>query len=301
MKIAAFEFQLRPKKVLSLPVFKGSTFRGTFGRALKRSICVIRNKECEDCILYANCAYPYIFDTTDENGHPVLRPFVLQIPEYENEYTSDQIFSLGIVLFGKAIHYLPYFIVSFQNIGERGIGKYKSKFELEKVINTAPFHNSREIYTNETRLLKKDFISFTLDHVERKSIHSITLEFLTPVQLRKNNRPTSEIDFHLFYTSLVRRYKRLQWAHSEENTELPSYSSEELEKIRTSATDLKFNRFRRYSNRQRQEMYLMGVTGKITFEGDLTSYYPMLKIGEYIHVGKNAAFGLGQYKIVEEL
>jgi hypothetical protein len=38
---------------------------------------------------------------------------------------------------------------------------------------------------------------------------------------------------------------------------------------------------------------LSGFVGLITFRGDLSPFLPLLRIGEYVHVGKNAVFGNG--------
>ena len=48
-------------------------------------------------------------------------------------------------------------------------------------------------------------------------------------------------------------------------------------------------------------MSLGGVTGTVSYEGDLTEFMPFLKLGEYVHVGKGTSFGLGKYEILEIL
>ena len=40
-----------------------------------------------------------------------------------------------------------------------------------------------------------------------------------------------------------------------------------------------------------------GFTGEVVYEGELNQFYPYLKAGEVIHIGKNTAFGLGKYKV----
>jgi len=44
-----------------------------------------------------------------------------------------------------------------------------------------------------------------------------------------------------------------------------------------------------------------GLVGEVTYEAphgeDLDPYLPLLLWGELVHVGKNATFGLGQYRI----
>ena len=56
----------------------------------------------------------------------------------------------------------------------------------------------------------------------------------------------------------------------------------------------------RYSGRQRQRVEMGGLVGRVTYEGDLSDYLPLLVLGELVHVGKGTVFGNGQYRIVKE-
>lgn len=42
---------------------------------------------------------------------------------------------------------------------------------------------------------------------------------------------------------------------------------------------------------------LSGFVGEVTYRGDLESFLPLLLLGEYVYVGKNAAFGNGWYRL----
>ena len=69
------------------PAFAGSAWRGAFGHALKRTVCVTRLRQCPDCLLYRSCVYPYIFETPPPLHAAKMRrytaaphPFVIEIP-----------------------------------------------------------------------------------------------------------------------------------------------------------------------------------------------------------------------------
>jgi hypothetical protein len=53
----------------------------------------------------------------------------------------------------------------------------------------------------------------------------------------------------------------------------------------------------RYSSRQSVAMDLGGFVGEARYAGDLGPFLPLLLLGEYVHVGKNATFGLGRMRI----
>jgi CRISPR/Cas system endoribonuclease Cas6 (RAMP superfamily) len=44
-------------------------------------------------------------------------------------------------------------------------------------------------------------------------------------------------------------------------------------------------------------MNLGGFLGQIVFEGNFGEFYPLLQMGEYLHIGKACTFGLGKYEI----
>ena len=69
----------------------------------------------------------------------------------------------------------------------------------------------------------------------------------------------------------------------------------EAEKIKTVADSTRWVESSRYSRRREVTHDLSGFVGEVTFEGELGPFVPYLKLGEYLHVGKNAVFGNGWY------
>lgn len=54
----------------------------------------------------------------------------------------------------------------------------------------------------------------------------------------------------------------------------------------------------RYSNRQQQAMTLGGAVGGWRLAGDLRPFWPLLNLGQWLHVGGKATFGLGRYTLL---
>jgi hypothetical protein len=57
---------------------------------------------------------------------------------------------------------------------------------------------------------------------------------------------------------------------------------------------LQWRDWRRFSARQGREMTLGGLLGQWVIEGELDEVMPWLWLGQFVHAGKNATFGLGQ-------
>jgi len=115
-----------------LPEYKGSTFRGVFGHALKKVVCALKRQDCKDCLLREKCVYSFVFETLPPgNEHPGKKrvaspphPYVIESPETtKTHYNKGDLFDFALILFGKANEYLPYFIYAIEQMGGLGIGK----------------------------------------------------------------------------------------------------------------------------------------------------------------------------------
>jgi hypothetical protein len=74
---------------------------------------------------------------------------------------------------------------------------------------------------------------------------------------------------------------------------------EQADKIKTVVDSTHWVESSRYSRRREVSHDLSGFVGDVSFEGDLAPFIPYLKLGEYVHVGKNAVFGNGWFEITE--
>jgi hypothetical protein len=138
LPVSVYRFYFTTTKANQLPPYAGSAWRGAFGHALKRTVCVVRNTPCNQCLLKQACAYSYIFETAPPDNSEKMRkytaaphPFVLRLPR--TCMTNENSYPLDIILFGHAQRYLPYIIHAMQTAGLDGIGGHRQAFELEKI------------------------------------------------------------------------------------------------------------------------------------------------------------------------
>ncbi|MGB9722086.1 MAG: hypothetical protein ACPL28_11495 [bacterium] len=135
MEITKLNIHFSITDELFLPPFKGSMVRGAFGNVFRKIVCPFKNKECKECLLKTKCVYTYVFETPVPEGSKIMRkyehiphPFVIEPPlDSKTEYKKHDELIFNLLLIGKSIDYLLYFIYAFEMIGETGLGKKKQK------------------------------------------------------------------------------------------------------------------------------------------------------------------------------
>lgn len=305
-------FFIKSETELFLPEYKGSTLRGGFGHAFRRIACVCRSKECAHCILKQKCIYSCIFETPVPEDTEMMRkyntaphPFVIEPPiEEQKIYNYNEEFNFSLILIGKVIDYLPYFIYTFEELGKIGIGKSKGKYRLLEVAEYNLGQNGKDhkniIYNSNSKKLSMFNNSVNwADIMDSPAPSRLCLSFLTPTRIKYNNMLTIDPEFHVFFRNILRRISLLSYFHCSQKLNDSEFKHliEKAKNIKTVRTRLYWNDWERYSNRQNRLMKMGGFVGEITYEGDLEPFWPYIKLGEYIHVGKGSSFGLGKYII----
>ncbi|MBI5188134.1 MAG: CRISPR system precrRNA processing endoribonuclease RAMP protein Cas6 [Nitrospirae bacterium] len=318
IKTASFSFNLKALEPIILPSYKGSTFRGGFGYAFKRVVCAIREKECTDCLLKERCVYSYVFETPPPSDTKIMRkykaaphPFVIEPPpERRRGYKPDDEINFRLILIGKAIDYLPYFIYTFDELGRIGIGKGRGKYELKTVkCENNPVIPAKAgiqtIYDSETKTLKPfETSALNLDsaslNFESYDYGTLTLHFLTPTRIHYNGRLTFDLEFHILIRNLLRRLSLLCYFHCGGDPSAWDFKGiiEKAKEVKVKEKNLRWYDWERYSGRQETRMKMGGFLGDITFEGNIEPFMSLIKAGEVLHVGKGTGFGLGKYRIV---
>lgn len=308
LKYQRFQFVLEAVTELLLPEYKGSTLRGGFGHSFREIVCTMRPIPCSTCLLQQKCPYPQLFETPINGAEPVFmkgvntgpQPFILE-PTLETKqlYHSGDKVEFVLVLLGKAIEYLPYFVYTFDRLGSRGIGKGRGKFTLQEV--SVWQEHWQPIYNSKSKVLQK-FTTPESGLPEPKAVQSldkISLQFVTPSRIKSAGKLVSEIAFREIVNSLFRRVYTLAFFHmpaAQVNWDWRPHLTAAND-ISVGQSNLEWKDWERYSNRQNTKMKMGGFIGEITFEGALTPWLPLLRLGEVTHIGKGATFGLGKYII----
>ncbi len=307
---SAYRLVLRAEDEITLPEYKGSTFRGAFGLTFRKAACILKREECSECPVRETCVYSYIFETPVPEGSSKMRkypyaphPFVIEPPEGSRQlYLPGDTFSFGLVLIGRATNYFAYFIYTFRLMGERGIGRGRGRFTLEEIYSLSPDRSEKLIYDSESNAFSSELsVMKASDLLLPDAVdNSVNISFLTPTRIKSKGELSADLTFDLLVRSLLRRLSLLSYFHC--GVELDLDYRELIGRagaVSVVESDLRWYDWERYSHRQGGRMKLGGFVGDISFEGEIKEFMPILTLGEWLHVGKGTSFGLGKYRVLE--
>ncbi|MGD9732060.1 MAG: CRISPR system precrRNA processing endoribonuclease RAMP protein Cas6 [Desulfamplus sp.] len=311
MIFGSYKFVIRLEDDAVLPYYKGSTFRGVLGHALKRVVCALKRQECPTCLLRENCTYAMIFETADAVAVPdgsrvssAPSPLVLEPPvSTRHEFKKGETLDCTLLLFGEINRNLPYFIYAFEQMGQIGIGRNikgrRSRFVLESVTSddlSSTFYsrNSQTITMPE----QVEHLTLISDRVADQSpiyIGKIAMQIHTPLRIISRQVPIARLPFTLLLRNIIRRTTSLLNVYGEGEPDM-DYAGlvAQSEQISISNNSLHWFDWKRYSSTQDKKMFMGGLVGKVEYQGDFTPFLPFMKMAETVHIGKNTAFGLGK-------
>ena len=287
-----------------LPPYKGSTFRGAFGIALKRAVCVARTQECPGCLLAGRCIYARTFEagTVDTQNRvkatpPV--PYIIEPPlDTRTRFNQGEAFDFSLILLGEANASLPYFIYAFELMGEGGIGKKIAGKRPGYTLDSVSSGNDVIYDSISKKLRPSSAAAISLPAAAHDAPETVTLELLTPLRLKHHNELSSTLPFHLLVRALLRRISTL-FGHFGSGEPPLDYKGlvAAAHHVETVASTLRWHDWERYSNRQEQAMLMGGLLGSVTYRGELAPFMPLLETCQLLHLGKQTSFGLGQYHL----
>ena len=303
--VARYRLEWRANTPIHLPDYAGSMLRGAFGHALRGLACMTKQKECTGCPLISTCPYPAIFAPMPPASHALQKfsripvPYVIEPPEWgARQVGAGETFAFHLVLFGRALRELPLILLAWRRAFARGVGAGDGTAELMRVVHCGQSGES-EIHRPETGAIAAHSQEITVGNgaAGGAAQTECTLDFTTPLRLQENGRAllAEQLDARTLLMALVRRASLLAEFHADRiltadfGALLAATSG-----IRDSKR-LEWRDWTRFSSRQQQKMTLGGVVGRWTIRGPITPFVSFLRLGEWMHVGKETAFGLGRY------
>jgi len=255
--------------------FVGSQLRGALGYALKKVTCINPSYQCEGCFATNNCLY-YQFYEEKNSFHKYRFDFKLGLDYYNFDF----------YLFDDACEKLPYVVSAFyMMLTQNGLGKEKTTYkDFDMYVN-----DSSCIENHQIKLPKEYIKTFQIDTI----CQNITLEFITPLRMKKENRFVrgNELELKDIINSIYQRQMRLLGVGYKK---FPYKIEGEIV-----TKELHYKELTRASNRQKTTMNMGGIMGYIKIKNLNKESCEVLKLGELLGVGKQTVFGLGKIEVEE--
>ena len=299
LPLTRLTFTVRFNDTYAKPKYAGSALRGSFGRALKRTVCVTRQPECDQCPVRTSCVYPKLFSPRilHPQGSPPPAPYIVRDLHWGPVTLSPgETWRFSQTLLGDdALNQAALLLYVWQRALSQGLGKYRAKGEIIRVEDPT----GQPVYTPENGTLSPP-ARFSLPQKPEKSVSSMKLKLITPWRYYEKEhliKPDSFQPAH-FFRSLYYRLREVNQSLLDQKLLLNENTLPMLERIPLHA-DLHWTYLKRHSSRQKAFIPLSGMMGTLILNNVPPEAQQLIRLAQWIHIGKNTTFGLGAIQISE--
>jgi CRISPR-associated endoribonuclease Cas6 len=293
---------------MRLADFNGAWLRSSFGEVLSRRLVDQKRK-------IKNSLFDLLFNNQLPVRHPlretyknksggIPRAYVLKHSPVSGVLNRGETYSFQLTLLGHFNQYLPEICAALANMCEAGLGENRARCRLLSILEEDAsgqrhflwHHSDKHILQAGHPISIHDF-----RHWQFRDEH-LTFRFLSPTQIKERDFHPADFSFPDLLVSLFRRMDDLSQIYF---NEAPAVADTflELHKLRVTTDALSLRRmpdFLYHSHSQQAPMWIKGYTGTITYKGRFNRYLPMLKLGEFLHIGNKTTYGCGAYTLAHE-
>ena len=293
--------------------YLGSAWRGAFGHALRKAVCVTRLPACDACVLLRSCPYPFLFESRTPPGAKKLTryprtpgPFVLDPadPRFDTR-DGDGTLNLGVTLFGSANDHLPYVVHALEQAGRNGLTARRVTLDMLDV-QVEPREQDAEEAAEQGDWTPIFEPGGGLSPVPARPPapppappRTVRVRLLTPLRVKRREHfvGASDFDFRALMGGLLRRISLLTYFFGETPLETDFAGLlRHAESVPVAGRALHWREWTRYSSRQNEKLRMGGLVGSFDLAGaDLDRFWPLLWLGQWTHAGKGCSMGLGRY------
>jgi hypothetical protein len=297
----------------TLPPYKGALLRGGFGYAFQRASCAPGCwGHAERCSAAMLCPYRWIFETPHPEGVPhfhdlqdVPRPFVIEPPlDHKRQYAAGDALEFGLVLVGRGIDYLPYFLFGFERLGEAGLGRDLAKARLEQAEALESLRPlGLPIYQDGYAVPADDLPLLNLAELPARAEAlpaDLRIELRTPLRVKSRGAFIEQLDLGAIVQASCWRVGALAVFHGP-GPWRPDHRPlvEAARAVRVERADVRWVDWERTSTRggERRQMKLGGIIGTAVLREVPVAVRAALLAASMLHVGKAAVFGHGWVEV----
>ena len=282
------------KKPGRLPPYLGSTIRGILGHCFRDFVCHTPEVKCFCCERRNVCSYVKLFSNTGGEGG-AINPFVIHaVTEGKTQWEVGDDCIFEITLFGRAAQAPGIYLDALIAMQKKGWGAERIPFSLKRIVET---DTGKLIYAAGQTWIRNLAPHFM--NIEPRSPRMALVNFDTPVRIVMGKVLFADLPFRQLIRFIAGRFSLVTQVHTEYTLDW------DLEKLLDKASRIKVVKqewtavdFTRFSiNQKDNKLELPAKKGWVLYEGDLSSFVPILEVGRYLQAGKNTTIGFGHYEV----
>lgn len=304
LPVGRYRLEFRAAGPYQIRGYRGSAWRGLLGHALKKLVCIAHDIRCEDCMIYRSCVYPYVFETRKERGgapgsvaEAAPHPYVLAVEAaWQRRIVEGE--TVEVTLIGEGNRAAVYVLYALREGAARGIGAERVELRLEGI-------EQQEQAGGRWRRALLEGGLLDLREAETPTAPAMPAvaraRLVTPLRIRRESDLVApeRLGLDEFVAAVLRRLALLTRFHTPAMWRMDHAGLRALAAgARVLEKRLYWQDWARYSNRQGRKVPMGGVMGEFVVEmRGLEGLWPLLWVGQWVHVGKGAVMGLGRYEV----
>jgi len=292
-----------------LPAHKGALFRGGFGYAFQRATCP---EGCwghaRECASETICPYRWVFETPHPPGiaqlhnlQDVPRPFALRLPrDQRTSYRAGETLEFELVIIGRGLDYLPFFIFGFARLGEIGLGAGRSRARLERAEALEAWNPVGPVVYQDGRVVDLD----TLPQIDGAAILAraqalppdLRLSIETPLQVKVGGALIKQLELPALIRATAWRLDALATFHGGGPWQTNQRGlAEQAQAVAVEQVQVCWEEWERRSDHGAgpQKIQMGGIVGSAVLRAVPVALRAVLLAGTVANVGKASVFGNG--------
>lgn len=209
-----------------------------------------------------------------------------------------------LTLFGPAWRHYPWILAALDAALRRGVGKERRSWCVRRALRLRPGGRAQQVAGTGLAGLIPNLAPDLLEVAPNpdSAPGPVTVHFLSPSRLLHKGRLVpgrAPVPFQVLIERILDRFADLYGPGASAILHPESRDAIQPEAVRVPVLDddTRWIEVPDYSARSRSEMLLGGKVGRTVYGAGAAHFLPILRAGEILHVGKNAAAGNGRIAV----
>ncbi|MFU0784663.1 hypothetical protein [Clostridium sp.] len=300
IKYTRLNFVIQLEDVCILPKNKTSMLSRLFLNQLCQLYC-INNKKCKNCSNINHCIIQQIMNGNFSCNEALMKqdfyyPYVVFISkDCTQNFNKNDLLKFEIRAFDFAVNLISQFIYIFEKIGEIGVGKNKTKFNLLEINNEMGQNIYKEGLFIQSNIIVGNIIEYIKEKgAQLKDSNFNTIRFVTPVVVSSQSINKYNLNIGLIGEYIKVRLKSFNILEDQDYLKIDNLF---LKDNRNVDYSLNINHVK-YAIKKGKSIYkFLTLTGYITFHECIDECINYIKACEMFSIGEKVLMGFGKYEL----